>query len=156
MGAMKMNDKETLEFLCNRHFEASPSRLFAAWTHQAEFGGWITPSPFHTVKTEMDLRIGGAYAVHMEGDVNGRRICGAVVGEFLEISDPHALALSWRWSLSDMPATKVSVEFVPSGSGTDLRLIHSGFVDSTTCAEYREGWQASFQNLLLLLNGQTA
>jgi len=48
-----------------RTFQASRERVFRAWTSPEEMKRWKGPGDRTTPIVEVDLRVGGAYRVHM-------------------------------------------------------------------------------------------
>ena len=153
MKMKQTHPTDRLEFQVRRRFPVTVERLYAAWVEPSAFGKWITPKPFRCTGVLMDLQTGGRYSVAMESFADTPRITGEVAGEFLVIDHGRTLEMTWLWSLSDLPATRVSVTFEDEGAAAVLHLRHYDFIDPDTCADYRHGWDQSFQNLKLLLNG---
>ena len=52
-------DDRTLRL--TRRFDASPERLFDAWTDQAQFAEWFGPQGLTTVYCDLDPHTGGAW-----------------------------------------------------------------------------------------------
>ena len=52
-------DDRTLRL--TRRFDASPERLFDAWTDQDQFAEWFGPKGVTTVYCDLDPRTGGAW-----------------------------------------------------------------------------------------------
>ena len=48
------------EFTLERKFDATPERMFRAWTDQEDLRRWIWASLSKDVWSEIDLRVGGA------------------------------------------------------------------------------------------------
>ena len=69
-----------------RTFDASPDRVFAAWTDAEQFGQWFGPVGVKTVSCEIDARVGGAWG--LVGEHNNTRM--AVSGKYVEFSCPIA------------------------------------------------------------------
>ena len=76
----------------NRHFNAPPERVFAAFTDRELTQGWYGPETMTSSRCEVDARVGGAYRVEMhrrDGNV------AVVTGVFTQIEAPRKLALTW-------------------------------------------------------------
>ncbi len=57
-----------------RTFDATPDRVFAAWTNPDHFGSWFGPAGMKTVECNLDARVGGAWRLMGEGNnIPGRR-----------------------------------------------------------------------------------
>ena len=71
----------------------------------------------------LDPRPGGEFRI----DYNGEDVAS---GTFVEVDPPSRLVLTWGWEAPGDPtppgSSRVQVDFVPDGSGTVVRLHHSG------------------------------
>jgi uncharacterized protein YndB with AHSA1/START domain len=73
---------------------------------------------------------------------------GAIAsGEVLEVDPPRRLVYTWGWEVGGggpdlVPpgSSTVEIELVPSGTGTTLRLVHSGLPDEDSLASHSAGW----------------
>ena len=59
--------------------------------------------------------------------IAGRRLPGAPIGEYQEISEPGKLVYTWSWEDGSLTGTLVTVEFRDLGSATELVLTHERF-----------------------------
>ena len=155
---------EELEIVLERRFDASPGRVFGAFTEPEMLKRWWGPNGFSTPFCKVDLRTGGAFHYCMRGP-DGKEYWGKgvyrqiVPGSFLEWTDtfsdakgnfvpPTDYDLSVEWP----PETTVSVSFDPSGTGTRLRLRHE--VPGAPEEEFdqcRQGWTELIDRLDALL-----
>jgi uncharacterized protein YndB with AHSA1/START domain len=128
-----------------RRFRAAPERVFEAWTTAAELNRWSDPDSTSAV-AEVDLRVGGRYAIAMarpNGSVH------RVSGVYREIDAPRRLVYTWRWeTIPGFPDTVVTVEFRARGDGgTDLVLVHEGLPDDDSGKRHAHGWAESLTKL---------
>jgi len=99
------------------------------------------------VEIEVDLRVAGMYRIAMRNRESGLPV--SVCGRFLEIHTPERLVYTWQWenAFLDMPETRVTVQFVESGTGTEVVLIHENFPEVGVCLQHRAGWIAAWSRM---------
>jgi uncharacterized protein YndB with AHSA1/START domain len=93
-----------------RHrFEASPDRVFHAWTRPDALKLWWCPEGWRAAGIEVDARVGGLYRIAMRREDNSH--CVAVHGRFLQVRPPALLVYTWQWigAFPDMGETLVTV-----------------------------------------------
>jgi len=98
---------------------------------------WGQKGKYHHTSWNADVRPGGA----SEGvsDVDGSPY--HVQGEYVEVAPPKVVSYTWRASWADSLQTLVRWELEGSGSGTVVRLRHSGFAGAPAAAQgHYEGW----------------
>jgi uncharacterized protein YndB with AHSA1/START domain len=97
--------------------EAPPDTVFAFWTDPARMARWMGRD------IQLDPRPGGELRI----DYNGEDVAR---GEFIEVDAPTRIVLTWGWEApgdATPPGTStVEVDFVPDGTGTIVRLRHTG------------------------------
>jgi uncharacterized protein YndB with AHSA1/START domain len=143
----------TLELTMNRTFNAPRERLFRAWTVPAEMDRWFSPSPETTIRSSVDLRVGGAYKIEL---TTGERVFGAH-GIYREIVPPERLVFTWNAiNCGEVAATDtlVTVEFFDAGDETQVTLTHQGFPDVEMRDRHNQGWDGGFRRLEALLFGK--
>ena len=134
-------------------FDATPERMFAAWTDPAQFAEWFGPHGMKTTHCRIDLRVGGTWELTGEG-LGTRR---AISGKYLAVDPPRLISFTWAWHESaslDTPReheTTVTLEFKSMGSRTEMTLTQARFRDSAGTANHRWGWTASIEKLVALL-----
>jgi uncharacterized protein YndB with AHSA1/START domain len=136
-----------LQLALDRTLDAPPERVFRAWTEPAELAHWFCPTPGVPTTADVDLRVGGAYRIHM-GTYE-------VAGAYRTVDPPHALTFTWGWaSGGDSPRMLVTVTFEPvEGGGTRLRLRHERFAVEAERASHQSGWTRSLARLDGALGG---
>jgi uncharacterized protein YndB with AHSA1/START domain len=129
-----------------RRFEASPERVFAAWTRPAALRLWWCPAGWYPTDIEVDLRPGGTYRLSMIRESSAQSV--AVRGHFLEISPDRKLVYTWRWegAFPDMPETRVTVDFYAVAGGTELSLRQEPLA-MPFCVQHLSGWIAACDRL---------
>jgi uncharacterized protein YndB with AHSA1/START domain len=93
---------------------------------------------------ETDPRVGGRYRVVMRLQSGEEH---DVSGEFREVVANRKLVFTWAWRSMPDRQSLVTVEFVPEGVMTALKLTHEQFADDTTRDRHRSGWTASLDKL---------
>ena len=139
--ATPTNTTQSRRLQVRRVFDAPPERLFQAWTTPEELRRWHAPGPLSCVLAEIDLRVGGRFRIHMrEPDGKEHRVGGT----YRVIDPPGKLSYTWQWetksSNNDLVETLVTIEFLPSGKGTELVLTHEGFATEETRNSHEHGW----------------
>jgi len=86
--------------------------------------------------TTFDARPGGAIRLdYGKGDV--------MLGTFVEVARPRRLVFTWGWEKPADPTpvaeSRVEVDIEPDGTGSILRLRHSG-LDPDAVAAHAQGW----------------
>jgi len=140
------------KLVIRRTFNASPEQLFRAWTEPAAMRMWKAPEGLETPAVEVDLRVGGTYAVTMRQMDSGA--LHVARGVYKEIDPPRRLVFTWAWD-SEMPGidgftqeTQVTVELLPTAGGnTDLVLTHELFANMEAKASHEQGWASTLNKL---------
>ena len=139
---------------------ASPERVFDAFTDPDQLKQWWWPKGFVCPAAEVDLRVGGTYRLAMEWpDVTPAEAQFAhyMGGEYYEIERPHRLVMSGR-AINDeqgeLFATLIEVTFEARDGGTAITIRQSYFepmppVQAMAGAE--QGWSEQLDKLERLL-----
>jgi uncharacterized protein YndB with AHSA1/START domain len=136
--------EETLRL--ERRFKAAPGQVFDAFTKPEQLKQWWGPPGFTTPKAEMDVRPGGAYAIDMRSPGGSLH---RIRGTFEVIDRPRKLVYSWAWQeggYAGIP-TLVTLDFIPDGTGTLLRVTHEGMTTTAMMKDHTGGWTASLAKL---------
>lgn len=146
-----------LIFRKTRTFDATPDRVFAAWTNPEHFGEWFGPTGMSTLQCDIDGRVGGAWRLMGEGkNIPGRSVGPArptVSGKYLEFEPPHRLVFTWAWHEKDDFASPrgqesvVTIQFKPVGERTEMIFTQAVFKDQPTLDAHQRGWGESFDKL---------
>jgi uncharacterized protein YndB with AHSA1/START domain len=132
-----------------RRFAAPPEAVFDAWTNPEVLRRWWAAEPTWTSPgCDVDLRVGGEYALRMRGDDG---TIHAVAGEFREVDRPDRLVYTWCWvgdeGLHPGHVSLVTVEFRADGDGTVVELEHSQLASEESRVRHGAGWRGVMDNL---------
>ncbi len=127
---------------------APPDRVFGMFTEPGELSKWWGPRGFTIPTVELRAAVGARYRISMrppEGEVFH------LVGEFIEVT-PHRLAFTFRWEepAPDDRETVVTIDLVPAGDATTVRLSQGAFATDERLALHHDGWTQSLEKLRAL------
>ena len=102
---------------------ASAERVFEALVNPEKRMQWWGHGAWRVTRSESDLRLGGKWELHVEGD--GRTTCAR--GEYRTIERPHLLVFTWLpdW-YEDATESLVRIDLAENAGATTIRLTHSG------------------------------
>jgi uncharacterized protein YndB with AHSA1/START domain len=116
---------------------ASAETVWRAYTTPSDIVQWNTASPdWHTTRSEVDLRDGGAFSSRMEAKDGSFGFDFA--GTYTKIV-PHALI---EYTMGDRVA---AVQFSPGVEGTTVRVTFEAEEENSVEVQ-RDGWQAILDN----------
>jgi uncharacterized protein YndB with AHSA1/START domain len=150
----------TQQLVIERTIEASPERVFDAFTDPDQLKAWWWPSGFSCPSAEVDLRVGGRYRLAMEwpGSIPAeQQLSHHMDGEYYEIERPHRLVMSGRAvndERGELFATLIEVSLEARDGGTALTIRQSYFepmppAEALSGAE--QGWSEQLDKLVRLL-----
>jgi uncharacterized protein YndB with AHSA1/START domain len=131
---------------------APPDRVFQALTDSTQLVRWFTDASCPVKFWHMDARKGGSYSYATEKgnfEVNGVNEFKCH-GEILEIDPPRLLVYTWvaNWHADKQRKTIVCWELTPAGTGTHVKVTHSGLVQEQVARDdYRGGWPGVVEKL---------
>jgi len=132
-------------------FDAPIEDVFDAWTKADLLKQWFVCVDAVASKVEIDFRVGGRYRIQWDDLPDGSK---AVIGSYLQIEKPSLVSFTWQWEGSESPATLITIEFAPSGSGTRIRLRHTRFQSNEDRDEHLYGWGRCMEGLGGFLKGR--
>ncbi len=142
-----MSTQPQVNVRVQKRFEASPERVFDAWLDPLMVGRWMFGPAVRdeeVVRLDLAPRVGGSFSfvVRRQGDELDH------IGEYLEIDRPRRLVFTWGIRQDSGDSSRVIVEVVPSGSGSELTLVHE--LDPHW-AEYAARTEAGWSHMLAKL-----
>jgi uncharacterized protein YndB with AHSA1/START domain len=138
-----VDEKTSLQI--RRVYNAPVAAVYAAWTDPEQMKQWHAPSDdFNVPETLADVRVGGRFRVVMhapDGEIH------RVGGVYREVVPNRKLVYTWAWESTPERESLVTVEFKPSGDGTELLLTHQRFADSEARDKHQHGWNGCLERL---------
>lgn len=140
-------------FVIDRHYNAAPERLFAAFADPTQKRRWFVDAGGHHVERyELDFRVGGREVAsfrHSGGPVDGLTFTADAV--YLDIVHGSRIVFAATMSMAGacISATLVTVELFPEGGRTRLLFTHQGafFKGADGPAMREEGWRKLLDRL---------
>lgn len=141
----KPPDAPVPTLVVRRTINASPERVFEAWTRPEHLVAWWGPRPVRCAAAEVDLRVGGRYRI--DNDLpDGTRL--AIEGEFRTVDSPHALVYTWK--VGAEPESLVAVRFEPRGrAATEVVIVHERIATPAIRDSHTKGWDGCLDGLTL-------
>jgi uncharacterized protein YndB with AHSA1/START domain len=141
-------------FVIERSYPQSPERVFAAFADSAKKRRWFAAGEKHDVEEfEMDFRVGGT-ELHRYRFKDGTPFPGVELKNewiYQEIVPNRLMVSANAMDLGGkrISATLVTIELLPTETGTDLICTHQGaFFEGSGGPEMREaGWRSLFDAL---------
>jgi uncharacterized protein YndB with AHSA1/START domain len=127
-----------------RRFNASPAKVFSAWTDPEKVKRWMGPGETVTVRAENDARVGGRYRVVMRAPNGDEHDVGGV---YREVVPNEKLVFSWAWKSTPERESLVTITFKSDGAGTLMTLTHEQFFDEEARDRHQFGWDGAMLKL---------
>ena len=129
-------------FVIERHFDAEPARVFAAWADPAAKRKWFVDNDgdaWETLDYGLEFRVGGRE--HGQFRNNGTTVHGNET-VYLDVVDNQRIVFAYTMSLDGVrtSASLTTVDLRPDGRGTELVFTEQAvFFDDLDEAGAREG-----------------
>ena len=140
-------------FVVERSYPQAPERVFSAFAQPARKRRWYAEGDHEIQEFEMEFRVGGSERFRYRFK-EGHPIAGSEIANesaFQDIVPDTRIVTTSKMSLNGKPISiaLVTLEFLPSASGTDLVLTNQGtFVDWPEGAQMIEhGWRSLLERL---------
>ena len=132
------------ELVVERRVSVPPDQVFVFFTDTERWLRW------QGTDAQLELRPGGVWRVNVTGD-------GYASGRIVEIVDNRRIMFTWGWERDDMPvppgSSTVSIDLLPDGDGTIIRLTHSG-LPPDSIEIHRDGWENYVSRLAAVGEGR--
>jgi uncharacterized protein YndB with AHSA1/START domain len=134
-----------------RRIAARPSIVFEALATEEGITSWWGPEDIPIVSATADVREGGRFRVRFR-TLDGRE--HECAGQFLEVSRPVRIVMSWQWIVSAEPpeeeaiVSRLELSLRPIDTGTELTLVHAGLPNEASAQRHERGWKVSLEKLL--------
>jgi uncharacterized protein YndB with AHSA1/START domain len=138
-------EKTSLEI--KRFINATPARVYAAWTDPAQLKAWFGPENVRTRSITADVRVGGKYRWDLTSP-EGEEM--SAFGEYRELLPGRKIVFTWQWEEDEAWANRtsvVTVELFEHSGGTELRLKHEQLPSGESRDRHNEGWNSLLDRL---------
>ncbi|WP_299951808.1 SRPBCC domain-containing protein [uncultured Ruegeria sp.] len=114
-----------------------PEKVFDAWLDPAMLAKFMLPGPNMSVpEARSDAKVGGRFKIIMRAPEAGDL---PHEGEYKVIDRPNRLQFTWNSPYSQDDST-VTLDFMPTDKGTELRLHHIRFPSQESRDNHEGGW----------------
>jgi uncharacterized protein YndB with AHSA1/START domain len=130
---MSKRSTQHATFAIERSYEASPPRVFKAWSEQAAKARWFGPAEEH----ELDFRVGGSERLRARSDDDVYTFAAS----YEDIVPDERIVYSYQMHRNDtrISVSVATVELLAAEAGTLLRFTEQGvFLDGHDTSELRE------------------
>jgi uncharacterized protein YndB with AHSA1/START domain len=139
----RMREEPDRVLVMTRRFEASPERVYEAWTDPKYASLWLFTGPTSDKHTcEMDPRPGGRWTIT---DTRGGVLYTAT-GEFLEADRPRKVSLTFAMPQFSPEHDLIIVTFEADGDGCIMRFRQEGIAQEAK-GPSESGWTPMFRGL---------
>jgi uncharacterized protein YndB with AHSA1/START domain len=131
------------DLIIERRVAVPPERVFAYFV---DFDKWTA---WQGTEAELELVPGGTWRVNVTGE-------GFASGRVVEVVENERVVFTWGWEHGTaVPpgSTTVTIDLVPDGEGTVIRLVHSDLPPDQT-EIHRYGWQHYVRRLAAVSEGR--
>jgi uncharacterized protein YndB with AHSA1/START domain len=142
----KVAEKPSLTL--KRHFDASPEKVYAAWTNPKKIVKWFGPDAGPVKSAHLDVRAGGSYAIEFSTEDGEQH---HVSGIYREVEPNRKLVFTWAWRTMPERESLVTVLIKPVGDGSLFTLLHEQFFDEPARDRHEHGWTGCLDKLELYL-----
>ena len=127
-----------------RTIQATPERLFAAWTEPEQLRAWWGPEGVVCIAADVDLRPGGRYRIGNQ--LPDQRVLW-IVGEFERVEPPRRLVYTWRVEGLSEIEERVTVQFASQGAATEVIVTHERIPSREIRDQHEQGWEGCLSGL---------
>jgi uncharacterized protein YndB with AHSA1/START domain len=132
-----------------RRVNASPERVFAAWTDPQKIVRWFgrPDAQAETLRAEADVRVGGRFRFSFSTASEYYEVAGV----YRKVVPSRCLVFSWAWHSTPERESQVTVALQADGNGTLLTLHHEQLFDEAARDGHARGWTVGLERMEKLL-----
>jgi uncharacterized protein YndB with AHSA1/START domain len=133
-------------------FDATPERVFKAWTNKKDFMSWYGPEGFTVPFCEIDVRVGGAWRACIKSP-QGEEYW--MQGKYLELTSPSRLVFTYEDGSGKpiMSETVVTINFNKVGNKTEMVFRQTNFPTEELRDSHFGGWSSAFKCMRKFITG---
>lgn len=134
----------------HRIIQASPEKIFRAFSDSAAYASWLPPYGFVCTVQQMDFKVGGSFKMTFINFSTGNG--HSFGGEYLEITPNTLIKYVDRFDDPNLPGemtTTVSLRAV--SCGTELQIEQTGIPEVIPAEMCYLGWQESLEKMKKLV-----
>lgn len=146
----KPADRTALQL--ERFINASPARVFEAWTDPQQLKQWFGPDWVQTCEIVAEAKVGGKFRWNLITGNGGKK---TIAGEYRELIPAQRIVFTWKhendrgWKNR---TSIVTVELSDHDGGTHLRLTHVQLPDEESRDDHNKGWKSALDRLEKFVN----
>lgn len=135
-----------LSLTVERRINASPARVYDAWLDPEKLMRFMANCHGIALQTaQTDPRVGGRFLLLMGGEGSAPV---PHTGTYLELVPHSRIAFTWESEYSREEGSTVTLDLVPDGTATLLRLTHVRFASDSSRDGHRAGWVVILDGLV--------
>lgn len=144
---------EDLKLEITKVIKANRARVFDAWTKPEMLHQWFGPGSMTVANASVDLRVGGAYSVELQGSPDGKEMNrrASATGVYKKIVPNELLCFTWHGDWEPSEETLVTAVFKDVAEGTEVTLTHERFATAKSRSGHEQGWTSSLEKLARFL-----
>jgi uncharacterized protein YndB with AHSA1/START domain len=127
-----------------RLIQATPERLFEAWTSPEHLRKWWGPPGGYCTEATVEPVVGGSYLLS-NTLADGSAV--SISGRFTLVDAPRQLAYTWQVRPGPDRPELVIVTFAACQGGTEVTVEHLQISDAGSRTEHAAGWAACLDRL---------
>ncbi len=140
-----MTAEKDLRLVVRRLIDATPERLFKAWTSPSELLSWWGPRAMRCTCAEIDLRVGGRYRI-CNSTADGKTV--VITGRFELVRPPSKLVYDWSIESENIFSERVTVLFKSHKAGTEVVVTHERIATERLKEGHARGWDGCLDGLV--------
>jgi uncharacterized protein YndB with AHSA1/START domain len=126
-----------------REIAAPAAELFDAFLDPAMLAVWMRPGDTERTDATLDARVGGEFEIVMHTPKGPVPHTGA----YQEITRPRRLVFTWNSPYAGSHGSLVTVDFKPTGKGTEIVITHERLPSDEMVAAHSGGWSSILEHI---------